>query len=360
MHKSISIFAVSLAFFATSCLKEDDGIISVPPLEGTTMSPEVGGAAQPYQVWIDLSNQDQVQNHRNDWDLGFYSGDEFHVILNNSIMMAAGSIESTNIDAVNETNFTNLLSILSPGAGFPGDYIDDVNGDYVHNGTAIKSISANAADNKVYLLKMGYKPYEGTIPEYAAYTAGDSRGYKKIRILRNGENSYKIQYADLNATTHQEAIISKDSDYHYTFFSIENNQTIKIQPTKENWDFYFTVWNNVIEGHGTYIYPDFVINNKMSGVGSYYITTSPLTLEADFNSFSMAQVDESLFNYEDQRAIGGTWRSTVSGTTSTPIIQTDRFYVLKDAEGVYFKLRFLSMLNENNERGYPIFEYDPL
>src|SRR5690606_5080258 len=99
---------------------------------------------------------------------------------------------------------------------------------------------------------------------------------------------------------------------------------------------------------------------KLAGVGSYYIVTDPLTLEEDYNNFSLADVDDSLFDFEDQRAIGGTWRSTVSGTSSNPNVYGDRFYIIKDAEGLVFKLRFLRMLGENNERGYPEFEYEPL
>ena len=90
------------------------------------------------------------------------------------------------------------------------------------------------------------------------------------------------------------------------------------------------------------------------------ITTDPLTLETEYNNFKLEDVDPSLFDYSDHRVIGGTWRSTVSGTSSSPIIFTDRFYVVRDTEGNYFKLRFISMLNENNERGYPIFEYNSL
>lgn len=360
MNKITTILALFISFLATSCLKEDDVAVEIPPLSGTSLAPEVGGGTQPNQVWVDLSDADMKVTHRNKWDLGFYTGDEFYVILNNSIMMAAGAILSTDIDAVNATDFASIKNIIDPGAGFPGTYIDNIKGDYFPNGTAINSISANPDDNFVYLLKLGYKTYEGDIPAYSTYTAGDQRGYKKIRILRNGENSYKVQLADLNATTHQEFIITKDPDYHFTFFSIDTNQIVDVQPKKKDWDLCFTVWNNIIEGHGTYIYPDFVITNRQSGVGAYIITTDALTLESDYNNFSLADVNESLFDYSDHRVIGGNWRSTVSGTTSTPKIFTDCFFVIRDAEGVYFKLRFLSMLNENNERGYPIFEYDPL
>jgi len=359
IFKSILISSLVLS---VSCLKEDDGIIFISPLEGTTLAPEVGGATQPNQVWVDLSTQQEYFNKRTDWDLGFYSGTEFRVVLNNSILMAAAPIESNDIDAVSQADFSDLVSILAPPAGWPEQYIDDVAGNYLDDGTVIDEISENDAENKVYLLKLGYYTYpdDSGIPPYSTYTIGDPRGFKKIRILKNDENSYKIQYADLNDSGHSEFIVEKDPDYNFTFFSFETENLAQIQPEKENWDICFTVWNNVIEGYGTYTYADFVISNTLSGVGSYEVITDPSTAEDDYNNFSMDDVDESLFVYNDQRAIGSNWRSTVSGTTSTPVVKSDRFYVLKDAEGFLFKIRFISMLDENNMRGYPQFEYEPL
>lgn len=353
-----------ILFITTSCLKEDDGNIVIPPLEGATVAPEVGGAAQPNQVWIDLSNPDNPSTStlRTDWDLGFYNGTEFRVILNNSILMAAAAIESNDIDAVGQSDFSSLVNILDPAAGWSEEYIDDVSGNFLgENGTAIDAISLDTNENKVYLIKLGYDTYQGNdIPPYSVYTIGEARGYKKVRILREGANAYKIQYADLDASTHSEFIVEKNDSHNFSFFSFNTESLAQIQPEKKNWDFCFTIFNNVIEGFGTYTYSDFIINNTMDGVKTYQVTTNALTLESDYNNFTLNDVDESLFITDDQRTIGGTWRSTVSGTTSTPVVYGDRFYVLKDPDGVLYKIRFLSMLDENNMRGYPTFEYEPL
>lgn len=352
-------FTIITILSLTSCLKEDDGIVPVAPLMGDTVNPEVGGAAEYNQVWIDLSaNEDERMkiNHRTDWDLGFYGGDEFRVIINSSILMAAAEISgATNIDAVTEADVAFVKSIIEPMSGFPADYIDDVSGNYLNDGTVIKEVSTIDAENSVYLLKMGYETYQGSIPAGSTYTAGDARGWKKIRILRSG-NDYKLQYADVGASTHQEVIISKDADFHFSFFSIVNQQMADIQPPKQNWDLCFTVMNNVIEGHGTYIYADFVASNNLSNVGIYQIITEPSRLVETFNSFTADQIDESQFIYNDQRVIGDKWRILPGAT-----VRGDRFYILKDPEGILFKLRFLSMADPTTgERGHPQFEYDPL
>lgn len=364
MKNIIKLSILLTIFFTSSCLKEDDGTISIPSLTGATLSPNVGGASQPNQVWIDLSDPENgtTTTHRNDWDLGFYTGDEFKVILNNSELMAAGSVDSYDIDAVSEADFSELLDLLLPPAGWSAEFIDAVNGNILdEGGTAIDEIRVNDAENKVYLLKLGYETYQGSdIPPYSTYTVGDARGFIKIRILRNDENSYKIQYAELNSDTHSEFIVEKTNTHHFNFFSFETESLVEIQPEKKNWDLCFTIFNNEIVGYGTYTYADFILHNTMDGVGVYQVTTDPLTAEADYAQFTLDNVDESLFVYNDQRTIGGNWRSTVSGTTSTPVVYADRFFILKDPDGILFKLRFISMLDENNMRGYPKFEYAPL
>lgn len=361
MKKSIIyLFLIVINSANLACLNEDDAAIPISPLTGIVVSPDVGGPSQPNQVWVDLSEQTHQINQRTDWDLGFYSGDEFRVILNYSIMMAAGSINSTDIDAVNEADFQSLKIQMSSVAGLLPEFIDNVKGNYLNDGTVIQEISANDAENKVYLLKLGYNLFQGEIPMYTTNVTGSSRGYKKIRILRNDANSYKIQYADLNETSHQEFIVQKDSDFHFSFFSFNTENVVSVQPMKQDWDICFTVFNNVIPVLGTYIFSDFVLSNTLSNVASYEVIGDPLSIENQYNQFSSSSVNPSLFIENDQTSIGANWRVTVDGTVSTPVINSDRFYVIKDSEGAFYKLRFISMLNESNQRGYPLFEYEAL
>ncbi|MFP3631710.1 HmuY family protein, partial [Burkholderia sp. SIMBA_045] len=109
--------------------------ISVSPIEGAIADPTVGGATQPNQVWIDLSEIDpstkgpvQKLTKRTDWDLAFYSGSSFKVVLNSSIMIAAGKIPSaTDIDQVTEANVATLKTQVQVANFNPANevYIDN-------------------------------------------------------------------------------------------------------------------------------------------------------------------------------------------------------------------------------------------
>ncbi|WDF45715.1 HmuY family protein [Chryseobacterium sp. KACC 21268] len=361
MKKLFIYISIISGFLFQSCINDNEDPVAVAPLDGSVVNPVVGGPTQPNQIWFDLSSGKETMNVRTDWDLGFYSGSQFKVIINTSIMMAAGAIpNANNIDAVKESDLTALKEKVQVANFDPTNetYVDTVTGQYLTEHTAISEIAANDAENAVYLLNMGRDIYQGSVSVGSVVTGGDSRGWMKIQITRNG-TGYKIKYANLNDTTHKEVNIDKNSDYNFNFFSLKNNRELLIQPEKHNWDLCFTVFTNTIAGAGTYIYADFVLSNLLSGVAAYEVTvTAPATGVEAYNNFKAEDIDPTKFIANDHRAIGGNWRNPV-GTNGLETYG-DRFYVIRDAEGYFFKVRFTRMTNTEGIRGYPQFEYKPL
>src|SRR5690606_2347615 len=208
-------------------------------LTGKSLAPEVGGPGQPNQVYIDLSSGALTTVPRVSWDLGFYSGSEFRVILNNSVKMTAKSLNSVNMTAVVSPDESMLIGQGNGNA----NQIDFPSGDI--NQTAIAEVSENDNENYVYLINLGSNPSE-VAPALGSVAAdtGSHRGWKKVRILRDGEG-YKLQYADLNATTFQEVSIAKDAAYNFSFFSFHSNTTVDVEPKKDKWDISFTTFTNL-------------------------------------------------------------------------------------------------------------------
>lgn len=317
------------------------------PSVGATLLPEIGGPNQGDQVYIDLSTEIATHARRDSWDLGFYGGDHFRVTINGSIYMAARNLNVTDIDAVTQASVSGFQNQVAIGTFNPENenYIDAPSGDIRQ--TAIGVISENNAENKVYLVNLGYEVGTAAAPNGSVAITGNARGWKKIRILRNG-NGYVLQYANLNSTTHQEVTIAKNDAYNFTFFSFNTNNVVAVEPEKNKWDLNFTVFTNVIDGAGSYGYSDFVLNNLKAGVKAYRINVTPSVNYADFTK---ANVNDANFT-DDQRIIGADWRDVFTGTAFN-----DRFYVLRDIDGNYYKIRMLGFLNEGGVRGYPKFEY---
>ena len=333
-----------------SCSKDDPIPQEQAPVDAAFSNPTIGGANEQNQVYIDLSTGNETAVQRDNWDLRFYNGDTFQVGINYSIYMACTALNTTNLNDVNSTTVQSLQSSVAVGTFDASNvaYVDDFDGDIAN--TAIATISNNDDDNKVYLVNLGY--YVGTeIPAAGSVAVtGGARGWKKIRILKRN-NDYLLQYADLDDTTFQEVTISKNANYNFTFFSLSQNQTVTVSPEKQNWDICFTVFTNEIPNYGTYGYTDFVLSNNLQGVKAYQVSTT----DFDFETFATADIDQANF-VTTQRAIGSSWR-VGGGPGTTPHIKEDVFYILKDVQGNYYKLKFLTLTDNDGVRGNTQFQY---
>ena len=313
---------------------------------GGVFYPTIGGPNEPNQVYVDLSSNKETVVRRDVWDLGFYGGEEFRVTINGSLYMAVSALTNTDINSVNSLSVAALQPLVAVGTFDPENkvYVDGPNGNILE--TAISEISEDDFKNPVYLLNLGVEIGTAQPNTGSVAIAGESRGWKKIRILRDG-NGYILQYADLDATTYNEISISKDADFNFSFFSFKTNKIVNVEPPKLQWDISFTVFTNILAQAGSYGFSDFSLHNRKGGVTSYSLVDNTIS----YKNFTAINVNETLFQ-ESQIVIGSSWRNVFDGTANSNI-----YYVLKDANNNYFKIRFLDLTNENGERGFPRFEY---
>ena len=312
---------------------------------------ENGGNRVPNAVYVDFSSGAETAVSRVGWELGFYSGSDFRVVLNSAVnKLAVKQLATTNIDEVQVADANVTTGNYDPaGVG----YIDNPSGNL--SGTSIAAISATDSDNKVYLVNLGQEAATTAATGTSTALTGADRGWKKIRILRSGSD-YKLQYANIDATTHTEVIISKNTAYNHSFFSLVNGATVTTaEPQKDKWDIVLKPFMNYTElspgQNVSYFFGDFVITNSLAGTRAYEVLTSSVA----YANFALANVTTANFETTaaaDRRAIGSNWRSTV------PLaVKTDRFYVVKDVAGNIYKLKFTSLLSTASERGTTTFEY---
>ncbi len=360
LNKFLIFILCSTVFSFTSCSSDNDA--PTEPIkviiEGASVSPNLGGPNQQNQVYIDLSSNTSSTVQRDSWDLGFYSGSNFRVVINGSIYMAAAKLSATDIDAINSTSteVQDLQPKVAVGTFDANNtaFIDAPDGTITN--TTIDEISNTDANNNVYLINLGSEVGTKAPSTGSVIISGDPRGWKKIRVLKNG-NDYVLQYADLDDTTHKEETISKDSGYNFTFFSFDTEDIINIEPKKENWDLNFTVFTNEIAGSGSYGFSDFVVNNTKADAKVYMIDTE-IDNTLTYANFTLADVIEGNFT-NDQRSIGSSWRNG-GGPGTLPSLKTNVFYVINDTDGNLYKLQFITLTNEAGDRGYPKFVYSLL
>jgi hypothetical protein len=302
-----------------------------------TLDGGTGGSSAINAVFADLSNNTASSVKRTSWDLGFYSGADFRIILNNMTGASATALAKNDLTQVTAADTVGLaLTLGFDPAGLK--LIDDVSGDITK--TVIPSISATDADNKVYIINRGTG---GATP---------AKGWVKIRVLRNGTTGYTLQYASIKETTFKTVSIPKDNAYNFKYVSFDTGALVDVEPAKARWDI---VWTGGIykTSDGTndipYYFSDQVYINFLGGVTAAEVLTSTVS----YDSYGESNIATTAFK-SDKHVIGANWRAT----TGTIGVKTDRFYVVKDAAGNVYKLKFVSFTSQDGgERGKPKFEF---
>lgn len=321
---------------------------------GGSIAPEVGGPNQPNQVYVSLASRAQAKIRRDIWDFGFYSGDEFYVKLNSSLYMFAGSLETTDMNTIDMDLVSGLKNKMNFLVEDSHHFVDHPNGKL--DQLALHEIKENDEENPVYLIKMGNEIGTDNPSAGSVAVAGEERGWKKIRILRQGEG-YRLQYANINDTDYQEVTIAKNPTHNFAFYSMTSENLVEVEPKSENWDLNFTVNVEIEYLPGTnvqtaYGYSDYVQTNTLVGVEAYSVSID----QNSYEDFDDSNIDHSQFE-KNQQIIGSSWRNTVSPNRG---VFGDKFYVVKDANDNFYKLKFTTMENENGVRGFPEFKYELL
>lgn len=338
MNKLNSILFVALTattFFA--CKKEEEPVIVVPPSDGSSLTLEGKTAASPYAnvVYVDLSADKQTATDRKAWNIAVSADSRFKVFLNSAYQTTAVATDKTDITAVTLANPGTSVNlnhdIMDAKTVSLVDYWD---GDL--NKTAFAGeVSATEAENKVYLLS-----YEGN---------KETDKWFKVKISRSG-NSYKVQYARLGEAAIKTLTVNKEAGYSLKFISLENNAIVSAEPEKDKWDL---VWGYSTYNSGLgspYWVQDLIMLNSLGGVQAAEV----LNTTVSYDDFTATQI--ATLSFSGLRDVIGTkWRSTQPATGA----KADRFYVLKDASGNIYKLKFVSMGvgGDGGERGRPVIEY---
>lgn len=353
--KRLNYTIISLVFLLVACNKSKLEEVTILPSSGSALvlNGLVGGedgAAAGNSVFVDFSMDEQATLLRAGWDLGFYCGQLNRVIINNTTAAMAVLTNKSNLEDVTSADAAGLTFEVEIANPSPETFLklDAIDGDLTK--TVIPEI--NTTLSPVVIIGRGVG---GATPR---------RVLIKAQFKMNQDGSYLVRWADIDSNNFQSETIAKDDRYHFKYLSFDSGTLEKATPEKKDWDI---MWGNSVyqtpNGNqmAAYVFSDIVMLNYLSGVQAIekvYSTTAEAT--AQFATYSAQDAQQEVF-LSNRWSIGANWRATPAPGVQHAGVKKDRFYVVKDAEGYYYKLQFLSFSeSDGGTRGAPKLEYERL
>jgi len=321
MLKYFSIIGLIIVFF-TSCFEEDERI---QPRERQEV--KIPQSLYSHQSYFDLESAKTIfANHVEDWDLGFESSaDGWHIILNTSKYMYISNTHNTDFEAV--TSKENLIFSFDVSSG---NLDSTAIGEWLN-----RNSEPYQSKNEVYIVNLGVD--EDGLP----------LGEKKVVFTSLTNNTYSLKFADLNGENMHEFAVEKIDSVEFTLFSFADGGKIFKQIARSKWDIQFTQYASILfDNVGTPT--DYLVRGVMLNKG---VEAAVDTIN-NFSAVDYSYIDNYTFSAR-RDFIGWEWKVYRNDEYQ---IESDRFYVIKNRSGRYFKLRFTSFYSETGERGFTSFE----
>ncbi|MGB1314533.1 MAG: HmuY family protein [Chitinophagales bacterium] len=318
----------------TSCFKEEDK----RQVNNETSVSIALGEDYSSVFYYNLSTQSVVaENKWIDWNLSFYAQeDDYFIKLNDAANMKAYKATQEQFEEVSAIDdVTNFI-------------LDDAKG--TRNGIALlyePTITKGDTifyTNTTYILRLGKD------------VLGEEIGFKKIKLLYTYLNQYALRHSNLDGSEDYISIIKKDLTLNFVHFSFKNKgEIINIEPDKTTWDIVFTRSTDItVTLDSSIILPDYTVTSVLLNP---YFTKAYKEESVDYKDATLFNIKNSSFTNQ-KNIIGYNWKA-FDLINLTYAIRQNEFYVIKDINDFYYKLKFLSFNDPNtNIKGTISFQYE--
>lgn len=332
MHKLFNIlFFILVILTFSACFEEDE---KLPEYISNLELFELPYSMYTTNVYFDLSSGEIVHHHENDtWDIAFQTGRNDHRIIANS----ADLLQMANVGQISFGNYTALSG--------EENWVYDAS-----SGVADSSATGNWVDTTA-------QPWSYTND---LYLLGKENGLtydviQKVQFVAVDEQQYMILHGSLESAIPDTLIVQKDSTVNFIGYSFRNgNVPVNFEPPKNQWDIVF-------KQYYTTLYTDDGIatpyNVRGVIINTYNVRVAKDTT-SNFETYNPLIASYEFSNQWD--VIGWDWKDvTVDEASNTAIYKADptKLYIIRDTEGTFFKLHFISFYNNSGVKGFPAFEY---
>jgi len=316
-----------------ACFGEDEMVIPHTPGDEQTFT--YNKSIYTTQSFFDLGTNSIVEENPNgEWILRFASqAGDWHVGINSADYWAVYNSGSSDPDSVQDNPVTGDWNFDS-SSGEPDST--------AFAGWILFTEEDTIYSNIIYLLGK----YDGI--RYTAVSA--------LQLLSVDESGYSFRLKDWPAGDWMIHTALKDPSYNYQYMSNGNGvQWLQVEPPREMWDLQFTQYGSILFTDDGIPTPYYVRGTLLNRNGVMAALDS-------VNSFAdISFEDISGYDFSSRAdIIGHEWKSVevdVNSNTAVYTVNTDYTYIIKDSDGFYYKLRFISYYNDLGQKGFPVFEH---
>ncbi|MEM7659868.1 MAG: HmuY family protein [Bacteroidota bacterium] len=342
MNRQLSFVIGSMAWIfvvlGSSCFRPDTPI-AAPEIDDSEVIQQVAmgawnealnGIGYHNQVFLDLETGTMTSVERTSWDVGFEASNEgHHVILNTSNYMQAAATGSNDFATVWTESEAQSLSF---------DF-DSASGVLAHTRLAEWwSPEQQLASEEVYIIDRGRD------------LDLKARGYQKLQLLEVTSAGYTFRYGALDDPEGQLIQLDKNPSFNWIHFSMEMGTPVSVQPPKTDWDLQFSYYSFRFPDGFPY-YLTGVLTNR------YQVRSAEILDETKlWEELSLADTTAFPFRSEIDE-IGYDWKVYLFGPPAGFVVDSDRFFLVKDTEGLVYAIRFLDFYNAEGQKGFPQFTY---
>jgi hypothetical protein len=311
-----------MVLLAAACIKDELPVPAQPRGEARTVQLCMG-TGYVKQYWLRLSDGAVVsENNRADWDLAFESAPGgWRIMLNGARLMTAWDAGAIDIAAPHDTAGMAAGRRIDAPSGHP-------------DSTAIGDWRGTG---KAFIIDLGV---DGL---------GQSLGFVKLKPVGVDAAAFTVQCAALDGSEVRTLSVPKDAQRAWTALSLANGVR-PIEPAVGNWDLCFTQY--------THQFYEPFLPYLVNGV---LLASTTRAARIDGRSFAAVAAADTLAHplMAARNVIGYDWKQ-YSFTTGTYTLVPDRTYLVRNAAGYLYKLRFLDFYSAQGLPGCPLFESVPL
>lgn len=336
--RSFLYISILMIVALTGCQKEDEAIVLPAPGPVQQVMAELGSNYDD-QVYVSLSKGTMHTVSYRTFDLAFEASPQGrHIYLNGAKYMF-----------LSHTGNADIALADSAGSSWQVDaeHLGDDSTAF-GNWWSSASVNSNGCSN-VVVVDRGRLDHTG------------ADRFRKIQVIEADDVHYRIRFSNIDNSGLTEMDIPKNPNYSLMYFSFNNGGTMVQQaPPKNDWDFVFTKYTHVyydepLTSPFRYYPVTGVIINFWNDVSGSVAKKDSTPDYVPFMDFEYGHVYPMPFTYKAD-VVGFDWKYYDFGS-SQYYIRPDLYFVLKDNQGFYYKLRMVDFYDHSGNKGTVTFEY---